>query len=1116
MNPSALLSTEQTANRVVPSQQIVGSPVNFRKQQQQSSSPLQSPQQRHLTPAVTEAARSPQQSGAKKHTSHISALMPTNGVPFGAFEDTSNNNRNRKYRYPSTTIGTATITDAPSLASTATLHALLASYENHTGSQQQLLYQSRPESAPVEMRARKQMTQIAPLVAMSTIVDKDAFAGTADLFSHPMSASLLTSSPSSPLFAATNSRSKPNCMSHPQRHSQRCAGCDAYAEMCMACFSHFKQRDGATYKKQIIRSVEVLFEKAMARVHQDLGRDRAMAVRDLADPGATEQATATTSDAHLAAIVATPVFYDVARQVTREKNTQIATLHGDVFEITSNAKVQRDVHRDDMAKLQQVRATQQQQLVQKNQELLALRKELQNVHERIAALEKQVIDPKELERIKAESSDYEKTAFQLVTAVFQHMETRVEQLATNEGRQNLANVFTKEIVQSLDKPECQAFYNPLVELESAPMTSAASASAAQANNGMVAAKVESSSSISTSNGTAGSSFFTSHDASTDRTEKILMQWVNTLVQKHGPEWLPTLAPPRMLNFHSSLNDGKIFVVLTKVLHQAMCKVRPKRPPGVVSSKLEATSVLRENGEDLTEIAIERYLEHMKKEENPEKRVELMINTIGQAMRLPMDMLNTKDILAGDAEFNFASLSYLFATFSPCLDDSFYAMCNDFKLQLSSAKTKWRELREGAITTAPPSASLSISGTIAANATSSEDSTLSSRMKLALAQTLDLKRKLDVEDQKARESNLLWWKSVRIVMRKCFLSYARLARGKAGVSVRLDANSDENEAFSKVPRHKLQDLELPFEDFAWEMKLLQSCLLTIYCDLACIYRGYATRSGIVNETISLGDIIELLDDCRVLDATFTANDVYNIIKKIDPKQTNLSAHRVVAPVDFLEAIVRVARKKYTAEHHRITLSEAIYLFTDNFILPFAFRADADLFRKQVEEPKIQRLLIKHADELKDLYSKYAVEDTKKKGATRKRPRMTAFTFSQCLLDKGIQDVTFNSEKVLALLRKVVRTKRAHDGSSSSSNNGSTTTSANSSIGLLTMSALAGSTVNLMGASEDDELAYEEFEEATITIACHKFPDPYISLESRVEKFLALYVCSLRSESTSSGK
>lgn len=241
------------------------------------------------------------------------------------------------------------------------------------------------------------------------------------------------------------------------------------------------------------------------------------------------------------------------------------------------------------------------------------------------------------------------------------------------------------------------------------------------------------------------------------------------------------------------------------------------------------------------------------------------------------------------------------------------------------------------------------------------------------------------------------------------------------------------------------------------------------------------------------------------------------------QPTLTAHhRALPPVDFLEAIIRVARKKYTAEHHRITLSEAFCLFTDNFILPFAFRADADLFRKQLEAPTIRRLLIQYADEMKDLYGKYAIEDPKKReraATTRKRPRMTAFTFSQCLIDKGIQDVTFNSDKVLALVQKVVRTKREQEHSSSGASSTGIITSTSASGGLAASgfhggaggTPAASSSSSPMGVTEDEELTYEEFEEAMVAIACHKFPDPYISLESRVEKFFACYVRGLRGES-----
>lgn len=215
-------------------------------------------------------------------------------------------------------------------------------------------------------------------------------------------------------------------------------------------------------------------------------------------------------------------------------------------------------------------------------------------------------------------------------------------------------------------------------------------------------------------------------------------------------------------------------------------------------------------------------------------------------------------------------------------------------------------------------------------------------------------------------------------------------------------------------------------------------------------------------------------------------------------------RSITPNEFLEALIRTARRMYSGEyvfvtfflvscvnitlvdrrHHRVTLSEAFCLLMENFILPFAFRADADVFRKQVEDPKIRRLLLKFADELRELYASYAVDDVRRRAA-RKRPRVTAFTFSQCLLDHNVQDVSFNSEKVLSVVQRVARTckKEAEELQQNVINSGG--------VPMLTM-------------PEEDELTFEEFEEAMIVTACYKFPDPYSSLESRVEKFLTFYV------------
>lgn len=890
--------------------------------------------------------------------------------------------------------------------------------------------------------------------------------------------------------------------------------------MCLSCFTQFKQQDGARYKTQLVQAVDSLFAKATTRAF------RRMAAVVLQWVFQVWKAAARRSKwkAQLAArmlqkqrmrrlwktwqmflyerrIVGAMLYAEAQQRETHERAREVAKLHGDGFERESAARVHEALQHDVVKKLETQLATLKTSMLAKDRELLELRKQLRVKHALVDVLQTQVVDPRELERLRVESFEYKKATFQLVGALTQTLEAQMETLSTSEGRQNLSEVFTRDLLQSIDKPEHAAFYNPLVDMET-----------------IAAAATTTGSTENTAN-----NFMLAYEAPADRAETILTQWVNSLVAQQPPDWL---AAPRMLNFHSSLNDGKVYAVVTKSLHAAMCRTRLKRPPGATVSRLEATSVLRENGEDLTEIGMERYLEHVRRETSVEKRLELMINTLGQAMWLPLGLLNAKDIHAGHAEFNFAALTYLFVTFSPCLAPDYYSLCAELTQQLEAVKCNWRELQGDKTTT----------GSTSAVPPTGEEISVSMRVKLVLSQTLELKRRIDTEDVKSREGHALWVKAERIVMRKCFLSYARLARGKVGVLAKLDASlGDENEAFAKIPKHKLQDLALPYEDFTWEAKLLQSYLVTTYCDLARIYRGYATRSGVIYDTINVGEFAELLTECHVLEGNMTHADLQNVIRALDPKNvrpllivlallvitsrltffvcfptesceftSSAATHRVPGsayPSRTQEISCRVccpfhrlcvcccsllsrACLRFTITRtNRVTISEAFCLLVDNFILPFAFRSDADLFRHQIEDATIRRLLIKYTDDLKNLYAKYAVEDPKHKN---KAERVTAFTFSQCLLDRGVLDMTLTSEKVLGVLSKVLRTAKA---AASSATNVSDTFS----------SSKGG-----RRAGEDDEVTYLEFEEALIAVACHKFADPYISLESRVEKFFSVYV------------
>ncbi|CAK4886964.1 unnamed protein product [Aphanomyces euteiches] len=117
-----------------------------------------------------------------------------------------------------------------------------------------------------------------------------------------------------------------------------------------------------------------------------------------------------------------------------------------------------------------------------------------------------------------------------------------------------------------------------------------------------------------------------------------------------------------------------------------------------------------------------------------------------------------------------------------------------------------------------------------------------------------------------------------------------------------------------------------------------------------------------------------------------------------------------PAEFIEALIRIARKRYSGLYKKTPLSESFCLLIDNQILPYAYQSDADKFRKQVESPGIRCLLVKYLDDMKTLFAK--------------------------------------------------------------------------------------------------EISFEAFQEAMIAMACYKFPDPYLSIENRFEKFANMYIISIK--------
>ncbi|CAK4630790.1 unnamed protein product [Aphanomyces euteiches] len=186
-----------------------------------------------------------------------------------------------------------------------------------------------------------------------------------------------------------------------------------------------------------------------------------------------------------------------------------------------------------------------------------------------------------------------------------------------------------------------------------------------------------------------------------------------------------------------------------------------------------------------------------------------------------------------------------------------------------------------------------------------------------------------------------------------------------------------------------------------------------------------------------------------------------------------------PAEFIEALIRIARKRYSGLYKKTPLSESFCLLIDNQILPYAYQSDADKFRKQVESPGIRCLLVKYLDDMKTLFAKYPHiiqysldgRDSSKKN--RKQSRMTAQSLLKFVTDKNIEDFSFTNDRIMQVVGHVCQGRTL-------------------------------SKTELMSK----EISFEAFQEAMIAMACYKFPDPYLSIENRFEKFANMYIITIK--------
>lgn len=131
-----------------------------------------------------------------------------------------------------------------------------------------------------------------------------------------------------------------------------------------------------------------------------------------------------------------------------------------------------------------------------------------------------------------------------------------------------------------------------------------------------------------------------------------------------------------------------------------------------------------------------------------------------------------------------------------------------------------------------------------------------------------------------------------------------------------------------------------------------------------------------------------------------------------------------------------------------------------VIPLAFVSGVEGFRKQLEDPDIIKLLGDYGNVIKKGFNRYSTTDSS--GKKKKKKRIKVVKLIQLFEDYEIIDKTFTVEDAVKLIRHVCYSNNEQD-------------------------------------LFDCEIELRLFHEILLATACYKHPDPYLTVQQRIETF-----------------
>uniref|UniRef100_A0A7S1JTC3 Uncharacterized protein n=1 Tax=Vitrella brassicaformis TaxID=1169539 RepID=A0A7S1JTC3_9ALVE len=283
----------------------------------------------------------------------------------------------------------------------------------------------------------------------------------------------------------------------------------------------------------------------------------------------------------------------------------------------------------------------------------------------------------------------------------------------------------------------------------------------------------------------------------------------------------------------------------------------------------------------------------------------------------------------------------------------------------------------------------------------------------------------------------------------------------------------------------------------------------------VYRHYAAMRPPSRYGLSFDALIVIYQDCKLRSKGLPPSSVeviYNEICEaaatergdISPRDSSGSEQIPLAPDMFIEALLRMSQIRQSTKK---ALPDKLEEVLTDHIKVYALQDIEEAFRIQASTPNVREVLRKHDDILRSIFFVYASLDQSTESAQSKVTTMNINEFSQLLTDCEILDSTFGQAAVKATFENIQRTQRSVSLAARARDDDGNLVPSAVTAAVPPETQPSGAAVGAGpdmkaedGLDDDSELAFSEFVDGMVAVALFKNPNPFISVDSRLERLL----------------